>query len=417
MPRLPDLLVVRWIAFLGFLVISAAPARGSQHSVEAIVAALQSPISEQAVAKAREADDKIMAGGDIDGVHIYLVTDDRSVRVNGLISKLLRASGQNPSEWVVRVLDTDPPVVNAFVMGGKYVYVYTGLLAEKPSDDELAFILSHELGHSLLKHQERQANDASSTWAGVLGLAALLNSKNSDALNGMATAITNSYSRGDEEEADAVGCCIAARAGYDPLRGADFFTRSKRDADNARDHLQELLDGSKAAFDQALATCQENKKLFESSASYQSKENAKIVNSTCADAEQKRLAYNDVVEQYNANLAEEQRNTLLSTHPQDQSRVGAIAAVTDFLNGRRELASLSKFQQSSRVMAALQQTKSELLKPAPPAASTLAVKDSAQVKAKLPLEEQLKQLKGALDQGLITQQEYDSKRKEILDRY
>ena len=109
--------------------------------------------------QAREADDKIMAGGDVEGVHVYLVTDERSARANELVGGLLRAAGQNPNEWVVRVLDTDPKLVNAFVMGGKYVYIYTGLLAQKPSDDELAFILSHELGHSLLKHQERQEND------------------------------------------------------------------------------------------------------------------------------------------------------------------------------------------------------------------------------------------------------------------
>src|SRR5215831_12037183 len=40
--------------------------------------------------------------------------------VNGLVAGLLKAAGQNPSEWVVRVLDTDPKLVNAFVMGGKY---------------------------------------------------------------------------------------------------------------------------------------------------------------------------------------------------------------------------------------------------------------------------------------------------------
>ncbi len=395
----------------------ASAAGGDQHSVEAIIAALKAPISPVAIAQARDGDDKIMSGGNVDGVGVYLVTDERSGRVNGLVTGLLGAAGQNPNEWVVRVLDTDPKLVNAFVMGGKYLYVYTGLLAQDPSDDELAFILSHELGHSLLKHHERQANDESTTWAGLAGLAALFSSKNRDLLNGVASAITNSYSRGDEEEADAMGCCIAHRAGFDPLRGADFFTRSKRAEDSARSQRDAQLAESKAAYGQALATCVRNKDLFNSSPDYQSQENANKVNALCALAEEKRLAYNAVVEQYNAALIEDRRNVLLSTHPQDQSRVAAIAAVNDFLAGRRDVSTLAKFEQSSRVIAALQQTGSELLKPAISAAPTPAPSDAGNTTAKPSLEEQLRQLKRALDQGLITQAEYDRKRDEILARY
>lgn len=406
-------------AVLVSLSLPASSYGADQHSVEAIIAALKAPISPEAVAQAREADDKIMSGGDVEGVRVYLVTDERSARVNGLVTGLLKAAGQNPSEWIVRVLDTNPTLVNAFVMGGKYVYIYTGLLAEGPSDDELAFILSHELGHSLLKHQERQANDKSSTWASVAGLAAHFSNKNHDVLNGIATAITSSYSRGDEQEADAIGCCIAHRAGFDPLRGADFFTRGKRAEDTARGKWNAELAQSKAAYEQALATCVQNKNLFNSSRDYQTQENANKVNAMCGDAEQKRLAYNEVVEHYNAAATDERRNVLLSTHPQDQSRVAALAAMNDFLAGRRDVSTLAKFEQSSRVIAALQQTGSELLKPG---AATLSarVADNAEkttTTAKPSLEEQLRQLKRALEQGLITQAEYERKRQEILARY
>ena len=413
----------RWLTarlwmILPILSLSASPAPAAdQHSIESIIAALKSPISEEAVAQAREADDKIMSGGDVEGAHVYLVTDERSAQVNGLVSGLLRAAGQNPTEWVVRVLDTDPKLVNAFVMGGKYVYVYTGLLAQNPSDDELAFILSHELGHSLLKHQERQQNDASSTWAAVAGLAALFSEKNRDALTTISTAITNSYNRVDEQEADAIGCCIAHRAGFNPLRGADFFTRAKREGDTARQQRDALLAEGKAAYDQALTACLSNKKLFSSSADYQTQENADKVNAMCADAEQKRLAYNGVVEEYNASVMDERRNVLLSTHPQEQSRVATIAALSDFLAGRRDASTLMKYQQSSRVIAALQQTGSELLKPGIVSATAPAVSDTTKTISKPSLEEQLRQLQRARDQGLITQAEYERKRQEILARY
>jgi Zn-dependent protease with chaperone function len=406
------------VALVALLLTPAASSGADQHSVESIVAALKSPISAKAVAQAREEDDKIMAGGDVEGARVYLVTDERSSRVNALVGGLLRAAGEDQAEWVVRVLDTDPPVINAFVMGGKYVYVYTGLLAQEPSDDELAFILSHELGHSLLKHQERQENDASSTWAAVANLAALLSEKNREVLSNVATSITSSYNRVDEQEADAIASCIARRAGYDPLRGADFFTRSKREQDKAREQREAQLAGGKSAYEQALANCVKNKNLFNSATSYQTQKNADIVNSLCAEAEAKRLAYNEIVEHYNAAVVDERRNLLLGTHPQDQARVATIAALADFLAGRRDASTLEKFEQAPRVIAALQQTDSPLLKAAPPMPAPAASgKANGATRSSPSLEEQLQQLKRALDQGLITKSEYERKRQEILSRY
>ena len=406
-----------WV-LLAALMVPTTVIAADQHSVEAIIAALKSPISPEAVAQAREFDDQIMSAGAVEDVRVYLVTDERSTRVNTMVAGLLRGAGQNSSEWVVRVLDTDPQVVNALVTGGKYVYVYSGLLTQKPSDDELAFILAHELGHSLLKHQQRQGDDASTTWATIAGLAALLSEKHSETLTNVATAITSSYNRRDEEEADALAACIARRAGYDPLRGADFFTRGKREQDQNLEQFNAALTQGKADYDQALADCVQNKELFDSSSDYQTKANADKVNAICADAEEKRLRYNQAVEQNNAEQLEEGRNMLLSTHPQDQSRVGAIAALADYLAGRRDVSTLAKYEQSSRVIAALRQEDSDLLKSASAAVVTSPAASAASPAAgKVSLEEQLKQLQRARDQGLITQAEYEKKRQEILARY
>jgi Zn-dependent protease with chaperone function len=405
------------LALVGLSQIPVTAVGADQHSVEAITAALKSPISPEAISQAREFDDKIMSAGTVEGARVYLVTDERSIRVNAMVTGLLRGAGQNPSEWIVRVLDTDPKVVNAFVAGGKYVYVYSGLIAQNPSDDELAFILSHELGHSLLKHNERRASDGSTTWAAIAGLAALFSDKNRDALNGVATAITSSYSRGDEQEADAIACCIARRAGHDPLRGADFFTRSQREQDAGHQQRDAALAQSRGEYEQAQANCQQWLQAYKGNPAYQTQANADKVNAICRDAENKRLQYNKVVEWYNASLLEERRNVLFSTHPQDQSRVAAIAGLSDFLAGRRDLASLGSFQQSQRVMVALQQENSELLKADAQALTTQPSSESSSSASTLPLEEQLKQLQRVRDSGLITQAEFDRKRQEILARY
>ncbi len=403
--------------------VALSPARpvaaADQHTVEAIVAALQSPISPEALAAARKYDDDILSSGQTWSHQLYLVTDDRYARVKRITDTVLQAAGEKPDQWVVRVLDSDPKIVNAFVQGGKYIYVWTGLLEQKPSDDELGLILSHETGHSLLKHLERRANDASATWAGLANLAALLSPKNKDALSTLSTSITSAYSRGDEEEADAIGVCIARRAGYDPMRGLDFFTGMIRQRDQHRAEREQTLGQAKMAYEQALADCTRNKNLFNSSVSYQSQENANKVNAMCAEAESKRLRYNQVVEWYNADVTAEQRNVLLTDHPLDQTRVATVTALVDYLADRRDIETLTDHQQTYRVMKALAQARPELLKAGVVAtASPVARSDTA---ASAPntrsLEQQLLDLKRAHDQGLLTDAEYERKRQEILSRY
>jgi Zn-dependent protease with chaperone function len=402
---------------------AVSPARqvvaADQHSIEAIVAALQSPISPEALAAARQYDDGILSSGQTWSHQIYLVTDERYARVKRITDTVLQAAGQDPNQWVVRVLDSDPKVVNAFVVGGKYIYVWSGLLEQRPSDDELGLILSHETGHSMLKHLERRANDASSTWAGLANLAALLSPKNKDALTTLSTGISSAYSRGDEEEADAIGVCLARRAGFDPMRGLDFFTQMIRQRDQHRQQRQQTLDQAKAAYDQAVANCTYNKQLYLSSRSYQTQDNANKVNALCADAESKRLHYNEVVEWYNSDVGAEQRNVLLTDHPLDQTRVATVSALVDYLAGRRDVETLADHQQTYRVMKALGQVKPELLKPAAVTAVLATARADTATAAPngRPLEQQLLDLKRAHDQGLITDSEYERKRQEILARY
>ncbi len=386
-----------------------------QHSLEAIATALKSPISAQAIKEARDFDDRVLSEGQVQGGAVYLVTDGRATLVNNLVAKLLDAMDQDPQQWVVRVLDTNPPVENAFVTGGKYIYVFTGLIKQASSEDELAFVLSHELGHSLLKHQERQKGDLSTTIANVAVLAGLFSKKNRGNLNDFAKYTTNTYSRGDEEEADAIAVAIAHRAGFDPMRGADFFSRNKQQQDTAKQETQQLLTKMQSEVQQAQMVCMQWTQQYRSSYIYQSADNANRVNAVCRDAENKRLAYNQALLQHNM---DSQRNLIFSDHPQNQNRIAAIAALSDFVSRRRELDSISKYAQSYRVMAALKQIDSVLLQP--PVQSELAnvSADSAAKATNGPgLAEQLAELKQAHDHGLLTGAEYEHKRQEVLNRY
>ncbi len=102
------------------------------------------------------------------------------------------------------------------------------LIEDARNDDELAFVFAHEAAHHIEAHipktQERAVGGAilGSVLAGVLGA--------NDAAVEQAQRIggtigARSYSKEFELEADALGTVIAHRAGYDPVRGAEFFNR------------------------------------------------------------------------------------------------------------------------------------------------------------------------------------------------
>ncbi|MGH9877404.1 MAG: SHOCT domain-containing protein, partial [Nitrososphaerales archaeon] len=91
--------------------------------------------------------------------------------------------------------------------------------------------------------------------------------------------------------------------------------------------------------------------------------------------------------------------------------------LADYIQGRRGLETLQQFGQSYRVMSALKQTNSVLLKgPEKKEVAPRAAIESQKPQGKT-MAEQLQQLKQALDQGLISEHEYQIKRQQILERF
>lgn len=143
-----------------------------------------------------------------------------------------RASTNMRCDFTVLIDSRYPSVVNAYQTqdrsGKPYIVFSVGLLNTAKNEDELAFVLGHELAHHLEGHLSRQA---ASTQIGALlggGLAALMggSSDTVDALSRLGAGVgARAYSKSHELEADRLGTLIAYDAGYDPVRGAAFFTR------------------------------------------------------------------------------------------------------------------------------------------------------------------------------------------------
>lgn len=149
------------------------------------------------------------------------ILDDKVAqgRLNRVAAKVSSASDR-PLKYEFHILDNKE--LNAVSLPGGIIYVNKGLF-DRLNDDQLAFVLGHEVGHVAAKHAVKkiQANMAFQ----LILLAA--SSAVGDNQSGAAQALNASsqvynlvslgYSREDEYFADSLGVKYSKKAGYDPL--------------------------------------------------------------------------------------------------------------------------------------------------------------------------------------------------------
>ncbi len=112
--------------------------------------------------------------------------------------------------------------------GRPLIILTSALIAKTRNDDELAFVMGHEAAHHVAGHITRAKQDAvNGAVVGALLVGAVGGSGDMVdlAMNIGADVGARSFSKNYELEADALGTVIAHRAGYNPVRGAEFFNR------------------------------------------------------------------------------------------------------------------------------------------------------------------------------------------------
>lgn len=133
-------------------------------------------------------------------------------------------------KWEVNVISTKD--VNAFSMPGGKSAVFSGLIEQlKPSDDELAAVMGHEIAHALREHARERASQAMAQQVGigvvgaVLGVPSGYLDLSSVLLDVM---FTLPHNRTQETEADRIGVELAARAGYDPHAAISLWEKMQK---------------------------------------------------------------------------------------------------------------------------------------------------------------------------------------------
>lgn len=171
----------------------------------------------QEVALGQENDAQVVAA-------LGLYDDARLSSLVSTVGAALAAKSERPGlPWTFRVLDD--PTVNAFALPGGFVYVTRGLLVHLRSDDELAAVLGHEIGHVTARHgvvQLRKTRVAAAS-VGVFRIVDPNLRHVGGIAAGTAGLVLLKHGREDELEADDLGLRYTGLAGYAPAAAVAVF--------------------------------------------------------------------------------------------------------------------------------------------------------------------------------------------------
>ncbi len=148
--------------------------------------------------------------------------------------RLLRTTPNSKNKYVFVVVDQS--IVNAWATPDGYIFLTRGILAHLNSEDEMASVIGHEIGHVVGEHTKKSiSRDRLNKMMGILGMFATGTSATSSLVNTIGTAQLASYRREHELEADELGLRFLISAGYDPhaalesiqkVRDHDSFSKS-----------------------------------------------------------------------------------------------------------------------------------------------------------------------------------------------
>lgn len=169
----------------------------------------------------------------------FLPTSSREQARLERVTRRVIASSDARDAWdyKIRVLDTKE--VNAMAAPGGFVFATRGLMDLVSSDDELAGVMAHEIGHVAAKHTAFQMQKAlvieGLATGGAVAASTLGSEKARSAAEAGAAAsavagqfLLLKYSRDDEYQADKLGVDYSYRAGYDPEGLVTFFEKLER---------------------------------------------------------------------------------------------------------------------------------------------------------------------------------------------
>ena len=150
-------------------------------------------------------------------------------RVNRIADKIVEVIDRKELSYYFYIIEEDQdgkPQVNAFSLPGGYSYIFRGLLDILDNDDQLAFILAHEVGHIVSRHHMKRLQAAMGY--NLLTVVSSASGTSSEFRRGLSFALVQvlmGYSREDEFNADELAVKYCKLAGFDPAAGIEVLEK------------------------------------------------------------------------------------------------------------------------------------------------------------------------------------------------
>jgi beta-barrel assembly-enhancing protease len=124
-------------------------------------------------------------------------------------------AGKSPYQFDFHLL-ADAQTINAFALPGGQIFITEALLSRLETEDQLAGVLGHEIGHVINRHSAEQIAKQELT-SGLVGATQIAINPSSSQIAGFISNMVNmKYGREDELESDKYGVHYLHEVGYDP---------------------------------------------------------------------------------------------------------------------------------------------------------------------------------------------------------
>ena len=156
---------------------------------------------------------------------------DKVKRLKIIGERLSAVSDRQDYEYHFYLIDKDE--LNAFATPGGFVYVFTGLFDKLKTDDAIAAVVAHEIGHCAARHIAKKFQAA----LGYNIVGAIVLSQVGDGAQAIAAQssdvamnlVFSAFSRKDEYQADTLGIKYLFLAGYNPDGMIEAFEVLKKE--------------------------------------------------------------------------------------------------------------------------------------------------------------------------------------------
>ncbi|KAJ9297519.1 hypothetical protein DTO271G3_4294 [Paecilomyces variotii] len=150
-----------------------------------------------------------------------------TIEVRQVMKRLIPQAPIQGADWKVHVIQDDSEM-NAFVLPGGKVFVFTGIMPICQDEDGLAAVLGHEIAHVVARHPAERMSNSFITLGLAFAVAAIFDVSGQipSMLLNLVYGLPNS--RTQEAEADTIGLMMMSKACFNPEAAVRLWGRMQK---------------------------------------------------------------------------------------------------------------------------------------------------------------------------------------------